>query len=168
MYNDMFRQMQKTLTQFTTWFDAADAHAKAKAFDPKVYLTLRLAPDQFPLARQVQIACDTSKLAASRLGAKEAPSHADTESTLDELRARVASVAAYLGTFTAKDFEGAATRVISQPRWEGKVMSGHDYLLEYVVPNFYFHAAHTYAILRHAGVHIGKKDYLGQLSMKTP
>lgn len=168
MYNDMFRQMQKTLTQFTTWFDAADAHAKAKAFDPKVYLTLRLAPDQFPLARQVQIACDTAKLAASRLTGKDAPSQADTETTLDELRTRVQSVVTYLGTFTDKDFEGAGTRVVSQPRWEGKVMSGHDYFFEHAVPNFFFHATHTYAILRHSGVHLGKKDYLGQLSLKSP
>lgn len=168
MYYDMFRQMQKTLTQLSVWFDAADAHAKAKAFDPKVYLTLRLAPDQFPLARQVQIACDTAKLAASRLTGKEAPSHADTETTLEELRARVQSVLGYLGGFTAKDFEGAATRVVTQPRWEGNVMSGHDYFHEYVVPNFFFHATHTYAIMRHAGVSLGKKDFLGQLSLKAP
>lgn len=168
MYYDMFRQMQKTLTQLSAWFDAADAHAKAKAFDPTVYLTLRLAPDQFPLARQVQIACDTAKLAASRLTGKEAPSHADTETTLEELRARVQSVLGYLGGFTAKDFEGAATRVVTQPRWEGKVMSGHEYFHEYVVPNFFFHATHTYAIMRHAGVSLGKKDFLGQLSLKAP
>ncbi len=78
------------------------------------------------------------------------------------------SVQTYLGTFTAKDFEHAATRVISQPRWEGKVMSGANYFVEHVTPNFYFHVTHTYAILRHNGVPLGKKDYLGTLTMTSP
>jgi uncharacterized protein len=77
-------------------------------------------------------------------------------------------VIAYLDGFTAKDFEGAATRVITQPRWEGKVMSGADYFIEHAVPNFFFHLTHKYAILRHAGVDIGKKDYLGTLNLRTP
>ena len=127
-----------------------------------MFLGIRLAPDQFAFARQVQITCDTAKLAASRLTGKEAPTHADTEKTLDELRARVRSVIAYLDGFSAKDFEGAATRSVTQPRWEGKTMSGGDYFLEHAVPNFYFHLTHVYAILRHNGVSVGKRDYLGR------
>jgi hypothetical protein len=115
----------------------------------------------------VQIACDTAKLAASRVTGKEAPAHADTEQTLEELRARARSVIGYLGGFTAKDFEGAANRVVTQPRWEGKVMSGADYFTEHAVPNFYFHLTTAYSILRHNGVNVGKKDYLGQLSFKA-
>lgn len=162
------QQMKKQLLQTLKWFDAAVAHAQAKNFDPDIFLGLRLAPDQFGLVKQVQVACDTSKLMASRLTGKEAPKHADDEKTIDELRARVSSVAAYLGTFAEQDFAGAAERVITQPRWEGKVMSGADYFLEHAVPNFYFHLAHAYAILRHNGVALGKRDYLGALTQRLP
>jgi hypothetical protein len=164
----MFSQMKKMLGQLDKWLDAASAHAKAKAFDPNVVLGLRLAPDQFAFARQVQTACDTAKLAAARLSGKEAPSHPDTEQTIEELQARVRTVIAYLEGFSAKDFEGAATRVITQPRWEGKVMTGANYFIEHAVPNFFFHTGHAYAILRHNGVNIGKRDYLGALSLQAP
>ncbi len=168
MYFETFQQMTKQLGQVDKWLDAATAHATAKKFDPNLFLGFRLAPDQFAFARQIQIACDTAKAAASRLTGKDAPAHADTESTLDELRARVKSVRSYLDGFTAKDFEGAATRVITQPRWEGKVMSGANYFLEHAVPNFFFHLTTTYAILRHNGVPLGKRDFLGTLTQTTP
>src|SRR5688572_11183919 len=103
MYPDLFRQMKKTLGQLDACLGKAAEYATTRGFDAGVYATLRLAPDQFAFARQVQIACDTAKLAASRLGGKEAPSHPDTEQTIDELRARVRSVVAYLETVTAKD-----------------------------------------------------------------
>lgn len=168
MYYDLFLEMKKMLGQVGTWLDKAEAHAKEKSFDPNSYVHFRLAPDQLAFARQIQIACDTAKLGASRLTGKEAPTHADTEQTLDELRARLKSVISYLDGFSAKDFEGAATRSVTQPRWEGKVMTGKDYFIEHVQPNFYFHAAHTYAILRHNGVPVGKKDYLGPLTQRMP
>lgn len=160
--------MKKMLGQLDKWLEAAAAHAETKKFDPKVYLSLRLAPDQFAFAKQVQTACDTAKLVAARLGGKEAPAHADTEQTLDELHARVRAVVAYLDGFSAADFEGAAARVITQPRWEGKVMSGSDYFLEHGLPNFFFHLTHAYAILRHNGVSLGKRDYLGPLTQRLP
>ena len=168
MYFQIISQMKKTLAQFDVMFDAAEAHAKAKSFDTAVYMGLRLAPDQFAFARQVQIACDTAKLAASRLSGKDAPVHADTETTLAELRARVASITTYLAGFTEADFAGAEARLITQPRWEGKTMTGANYLVEHALPNLYFHVAHAYAILRHAGVVVGKKDYLGALTMQAP
>jgi hypothetical protein len=168
MFHETLKQMHKELGQMQTWLDAAGALAQKKSFDPNVFLGLRLVPDQFPLSRQVQTACDTAKLAAARLAGKEAPKHPDTEQTLDELRKRIGSVIDYLGSFSAKDFEGAATRVITQPRWEGKVMTGADYFMEHAVPNFFFHTVHTYAILRHAGVDLGKRDYLGALSLRSP
>lgn len=168
MYFDTIRQMKKQLGQLDSWFDAAEAYAKAKSFDSSTYLGLRLAPDQFPFARQVQIACDTAKLGAARLCGKDAPSHADDQKTIEELRARVKSVIAYLDTYTAKDFDGAAERSITQPRWEGKTMTGHDYFIEHVVPNFFFHLSHAYATLRHNGVPLGKRDYLGALTQKAP
>jgi len=168
MFFHMLSQMKKQLGQLDKWLEASEVDAKARSFDPNVFVSLRLAPDQFALARQVQTACDNAKLSAARLAGKEAPTHPDTEQTLAELRNRVHSVVAYLDGFSAKDFEQAATRVITQPRWEGKTMTGADYFVEYAVPNFYFHLAHAYAILRHNGVKIGKRDYLGVLTMHTP
>ena len=168
MYFQIFRQMKKTLGQFDKFFDAAAEYATKKKFDPTVYMTLRLSPDQFGFARQVQIACDTAKQAASRMTGKDAPVQADDEKTLDELRARVKSVITYLDGFSEKDFEGAATRSVTQPRWEGKTMTGADYFLEHALPNFYFHATHVYAILRHNGVDVGKRDFLGALTMRAP
>jgi hypothetical protein len=161
-------QMKKMLVNLDKWLDAAAAFAKEKSFDPNVFLTLRLAPDQFAFVRQVQSACDTFKLGTARLAGKEAPSHPDTEQTLDELHARVGKVLAYFTGFNEKDFEGAATRIITTPRWEGKAMTGADYFLEHAMPNFFFHVTHAYAILRHNGVPLGKRDYLGPLSMRLP
>jgi len=166
MYIEAFGQFKKQLTQLDKWLEAAAAYAKEKSFDPSVYLGLRLAPDQFGFARQVQITCDTAKLAAARLSGKEAPKHEDNEKSLDELRARVHAVIAYLDSFTAKDFAEVATREVTQPRWEGKKMSATDYFREHAQPNFFFHLTTTYAILRHNGVNLGKKDYLGALTFK--
>jgi hypothetical protein len=168
MYYRTFNQFKKMLGQLDKWFDAAVAHAQQKSFDPNVFLGFRLAPDQFPLVRQIQVACDTAKLAASRLSGKEAPAQPDTEQSIDELRARVHSVIKYLDGFSEKDFENASTRSVTQPRWEGKVMTGEDYFTEHAMPNFFFHLAHTYAILRHNGVPLGKRDYLGALSLNAP
>ena len=166
MHYQLIQQMKKTLGQLDKWLETAATHAQTKSFDPKVYLELRLAPDQRPLSFQIQTACDTVKLAAARLSGKQAPGHPDTEQSLDDLRARVKSVIEHLGSYSEKDFEAAATRVISQPRWEGKVMSGTDYLLEHALPNFYFHATHAYAILRHNGVDLGKREFLGSLNLR--
>jgi len=168
MHASLFLQFQKQLRQLDTWLDKAEAYAKERSFDANVLLTARLAPDQFPLVKQIQSSCDTAKLAAVRLTGKEAPSHPDTETTIPELRARIQSVLAFLGSLTEADFADAGTKTVSQPRWEGRVMSGHDYFLEHALPNFYFHLTHAYALLRHNGVHVGKRDYLGTLSLRTP
>lgn len=168
MYDALFRQMKKQLGQLEKWLDATRSFATEKKIEPDLFVDFRLAPDQFALARQIQLTCDTAKLAASRLTGKEAPAQPDTERTLEELRARVRSVVAWLDGLSPADFEAAATRSITQPRWEGKTMTGHDYFVEHALPNFYFHLAHTYAILRHNGVGLGKRDYLGALTQKPP
>jgi uncharacterized protein len=165
---EMFAQFKKQLGQLSSWLAAATAHAEAKKFDPNLFVGFRLAPDQFAFARQVQIACDTPKNAASLLTGKPAPSYPDTEQTLGELATRITNTIAFLDTLSPTDFETAATRVVTQPRWEGKVMKGADYYHEHVVPNFFFHLSHCYAILRHNGVPLGKKDYLGTLSRRDP
>jgi uncharacterized protein len=168
MFLETFAQMKKQLGQLDAWLGAAKTFATEKKFDSDVFLTLRLAPDQFAFARQVQSACDTAKLAASRLSGKDAPVHADDEKTIDALRARIQSVVEYLGTFESRDFGGAAERSITQPRWEGKTLSGADYFMQHAIPNFFFHLTHAYAILRHAGVPVGKRDYLGTMPFRPP
>lgn len=168
MYFQLFGQMKKQLRQVESWFDKAEAHAKARGFDANLLVAVRLAPDQFGLARQIDSACDTAKLGASRLTGKDAPKNADDEKTIAELRARVQSAIEYLDSFTEKDFEGAATRTVTTPRWEGRTMTGQDYFLEHALPNFYFHLAHAYAILRESGVDVGKRDYLGALTQTKP
>jgi len=168
MHYQMILQMKKMLAQLDKWLDLSKAYADSRKFDANVLLGMRLSPDQFAFARQVQTACDTAKLATARLTGKEAPKHADTEQTMDELHTRVQSVLAFLDGVSEKDFAGAATRVVTQPRWEGKTMSGGDYFLEHAVPNFFFHLTHAYAILRHNGVNLGKRDYLGTLSLREP
>jgi len=165
----MFHTIQhfkRQLGHLVNWLDAAAAYAEAKKFDPAVFLAFRFAPDQLPFAFQVRTACDTAKLGSARLIGKDAPKHEDNEKSLPELRARVNSVIEYLGGLTAKDFESSETRTISTPRWEAKTMTGLDYFTEHVVPNFHFHVVHAYAMLRHQGVPLGKKDYLGPLSLK--
>jgi len=168
MFYTFHRQMTKMLGQLEKWLDAADAHAKAKGFDPDILVDGRLAPDQFAFARQVQSACDTAKLATARLTGKDAHAHPDTEKTLAELGVRVRAVIAYLEGISETDYAEAATRVVTTPRWEGKVMSGADYFMEHAVPNFFFHLTHAYAILRHNGVNLGKRDYLGAQSRRDP
>jgi hypothetical protein len=160
-------QMKKMLGQLETWLDKATEYAKKKSFDANNLLAYRLAPDQFAFVRQVQSSCDTAKFAVARLTGKEAPKHADDEQTIEALHARVRSVNAWLDGFSAADFDGAEKRVVTNPRWEGKVMTGDAYFHEHAVPNFYFHLVHTFAILRHNGVEIGKKDYLGNLSLRS-
>lgn len=159
-------EMKKLLGSLDLCLDKAAGHAAAGKYDPGVLLQSRLAPDMFPLIRQVQIACDQAKYAASRAAGKDTPSHPDTEQTFDELRARIATVIAYLGGFSAADFDGAGARLISLPRWEGKSMTAVDYVIEHAMPNFFFHTTTAYAILRHNGVGLGKRDYLGALAFR--
>jgi len=159
-------EMKKLLGSLDHCIDKAIAYAGTKKFDPNVLAQARLAPDMFPFVRQVQSACDSAKLAAARLAGKDAPSHPDTEQTLEECKKRIATVVAYLDTFTAKDFEGVSDRTVTTPRWEGKSMTAINYFVEHAQPNFYFHLTSAYAILRHNGVDVGKRDYLGALTWR--
>jgi len=168
MYTETFSQMKKQLGQLDKWLGTAADHAKAKSFDPNVFATQRLAPDQFPLTRQVQICCDSAKLAAAFLSGKPPESQPDTEQTLEELQGRVRSTIAILDGFSAADLAGAATRVVSQPRWKGEWMTGADYFVQHAVPNFFFHLTTAYAILRHNGVTLGKRDFLGAQTKHPP
>lgn len=168
LYEMTVPQFTKMLTNLGLILDKAQAHADAKKFEMDVLLNSRLAPDQFNFIRQVQIACDTAKLGSARLCGKEkdAPVHEDKEKTLSELRARIESTIHYLNTFKAHDFKGAEERRITQPRWEGKYLNGIEFLTQHALPNLYFHVTTAYSILRHNGVDIGKKDYLGPMPFK--
>lgn len=166
MFRATVPQLKKMLRNLDGWLEKASAHAKAKNFSPEVLLAARLAPDQYPLLRQIQAACDSAKFAAARLTAKEAPKHPDEEKTWEEAKARVASVVAYLETFTEADFEGAADRAIALPFLGGKTILGRDYLNEMALPNTYFHLVTAYAILRHSGVDVGKIDFIGSLTLQ--
>ncbi len=168
MYTEIFLQFKKQLRQLDNWLSTASGYARSRNFDPDVFPVLRLAPDQFPLARQVQIACDSAKLALAYLTGTTAPAQEDNEKTLDELRARVQSVIRLLDGVTARDLEGAAARVVSQPRWKGEWMTGEAYFVQHALPNFYFHLTTAYAILRHNGVPLGKRDYLGPQDKRPP
>lgn len=162
-------QFSKMLGNLNAILDKGAAFAETKKIDVGVLLNSRLAPDQFNLIRQVQIATDTAKLGVARLTGKveSAPVHADTETTLPELQARIQSVLDYLAQFSPSDFADAAERRVSQPRWEGKYLTGHEFAIQHAIPNLYFHITTAYAILRHNGVDVGKKDYLGQMPYKN-
>jgi len=166
LYDITVTQYSKMLDNLSRILDKAAQYAEAKKFNVDVLLNSRLAPDQFNLIRQVQITCDTAKFGAARICGKEAPSHPDTETTLAELQARIKTVQDYLASFTAQDFVGAEARHVSQPRWEGKYLKGSEFILQHSLPNIYFHIATAYSILRHNGVDVGKKDFLGNMPLK--
>jgi uncharacterized protein len=153
----------RLLRNMLGWLDKAQAHAEARKFDTANYLGLRLAPDMLPLKNQVQIASDAVKGCMSRLAGVEAPKWEDTEASLDDLRARIQKTLDYVNTFSAAQIDGSEGREIVIPRRSGEPLnfSGEVYLKHFALPNFYFHATTLYALLRHAGVELGKGDFLG-------
>lgn len=157
--------LSRALDQLRHVLAKGAAHAEAQGWDPAVLLGMRLAPDMLPLTRQVQIATDIAKNAAARLTGTEAPKFEDNETTFAELEARVQRAADYLRSVPAEAFAGAETRAITVPnRVRGDMhFIGTDYLFGFVLPNVYFHSTTTYALLRHAGVPLGKADYLGAM-----
>lgn len=163
IYHATVVEFTKMLNNLSALLDKAAQFSTERKCDVSVLLSDRLAPDQFNFTKQVQIACDHAKGTVALLANKEAPAHPDDEKTLEDLKARIEKTISFLAQFKDSDFDGALTRRISRPRWEGKTLSGEDFLMEYAIPNFYFHVTTAYAILRHNGVQIGKKDYLGAL-----
>ena len=160
--SDQFAVFSHMLSNLDKIFTKAEADCESRKIDPQVYTNGRLAPDMLPLARQVQIMTDLAKAGASRLAGKESPKWADEEKTFAELHERVAKTIAHLKTFKASDFDGAETRTIELKFPNAAfTFTGKEYLLNFVIPNFYFHYTTAYAILRHNGVQIGKGDFLG-------
>ena len=140
----------------------AQPNAVARKFDPKVLVGVRLAPDMLPFAAQIRIACDAAKLAVARIGGIEAPKFEDNETTFEDLRARIAKTQEWLASVPANSLDGREEADITFPvgRDKTRTMKGEAYLKHYALPNFFFHVATAYALLRHNGVDLGKSDYL--------
>jgi len=141
-------------------------HAKSAGMSEADLLDSRLAPDMFPLVKQVQIATDNAKGAVARLADAEPLVLPDEETTIAQLIERIEKVEVYLATFTPEQFDGADTRSITLPYYPGKFMTGHDYFTEFALANFFFHFNMAYAILRMVGVPLGKGDYIGGMNMQ--
>lgn len=158
--------MAPKLGDLASWIEAARGYAEERGFDADVLVSARLSPDQYPFVGQVQSACDTAKFAVTRLTGREAPSHPDTETTLDELLARIENVRSWLGETSDGDYDGAADRQVRLPGMKDTWLTSSDYVHQFAIPNFFFHLTHAYAILRHNGVPLGKRAYLGRLTLQ--
>lgn len=154
----------RMLSNLLAFLDKAEAHATARKFDAAVLLGSRLAPDMLPFSRQIQIACDSAKFGVARLAGVEAPKHEDVEASLDELRERIRKTIDYVQSVPAAQIDGTEDKDVSVPRRDGSItLKGEFYLKHFVLPNFFFHVTTAYALLRHNGVELGKRDFLGPM-----
>lgn len=162
MYQVSVPAFLQTLTALSAILDKAEAFAAERKIDPAVLLAYRVAPDMFPLIRQVQIATDQAKGCCARLAGVEVPKYTDDDTTFADLKARIARTTAFVQGFKPGDIDGSEERDI-RITVGGQPMDfkGQPYLLTFVLPNFYFHATAAYAILRHCGLPIGKRDFMG-------
>lgn len=161
MYNASIPVFTKLLKKLSLILDKAESYAEAKKIDPAVLVNSRLAPDMLPLSRQIQIASDTSKGCAARLAGVEVPSYADDETTIPALKARIVKTLGFLENIKEPQINGSENREITlKIGGTDKNFQGQSYLFDFALPNFYFHITVAYAILRHNGLDIGKKDYL--------
>ena len=164
MYDASVPAFVRMLNQLDQMLDKAAAHAEAKKIDPLVLTGARLAPDMFPLSRQIVIACDFCKGALSRLAGKDVPNWPDTETAIPELKSRIAKTLEYVKGFKAGDIDGSETRQIKIKAGTREMeFQGSDYLTYFVLPNLYFPSTAAYAILRHNGLELGKSDFMGSL-----
>ena len=152
------------LTNLSALLKKAEEHATAKKIEPAALINARIYPDMFPLSRQIQIACDVVKGGVARLAGLEIPSFPDTETTFAELQQRIHKTMTFLQTATAQQIDGSEGKTVTlKVGGNDMTFQGQDYLLRFVIPNFYFHISITYALLRHNGVDVGKKDFLGNI-----
>ena len=164
MYQASAPVFLRTLAALSVILDKAAAHAMQRKIEPSVLLGTRLFPDMFPLVRQVQLAADFAKGPAARLAGIEVPKFADTETTFDELKARIAKTVEFVKTLKPGQIDGSEDRDITIPiGGQPQSFKGQPYLLHFALPNFFFHATTAYDILRHCGVEVGKRDFLGPI-----
>jgi hypothetical protein len=162
MYQASAPRFANTLGNLSAVLDKAQAHAEAKGIDPLVLTACRIYPDMFPLSRQVQIATDTAKGALARLAGVEVPAYEDSERSIAELKARIAKTVAFLESFRPEQIDGSEDKALAIKLGKNEVnWKGMQYLLGFALPNFYFHVTTAYCILRHNGVELGKRDYIG-------
>jgi hypothetical protein len=165
MYQASVPVFVRALTNLKAILEKAAAHAQAKKIDESVLLGARLYPDMLPLSKQVQIASDFARGTSSRLGGAEPPAYEDNEKTFAELFARIDRTLAFLATQKAAQIDGSESREIVRPvRGQPHKFTGTEFLLNYAMPNFYFHVTTAYAILRHNGIEVGKGDFIGKLA----
>ncbi len=163
LYGTTFNAAVRGLKNLDAILDKALADAEARKIDPAVFLASRLAPDMFPLLRQVQISCDFAKGPIARLAGIDNPKFEDVETTIPELKARIAKTLAFVKSVPEASLAGAEDRDITiQAGSQTLEFKGLQYLLGFALPNFYFHLGMAYAILRHNGVQVGKRDFIGQ------
>jgi hypothetical protein len=162
MYQASAPRFAHMLRSLSALLDKAQAHCEAKKIDPLALTQFRLYPDMFPLTRQVQIACDTAKGAVARLAGADIPKHEDTEQTFADLKARIAKTVDFIESVPAAKVDGTEDKeVVLKMRAGDMKFTGLQYLLGFAYPNFYFHVTTAYNILRHNGVELGKRDFLG-------
>ena len=163
MYSASVPLLQRQLHALLTWLDKAEAHAAARQFDSVNYLQLRLAPDMLPFVAQIRIASDAAKSCVARLAGQALPKFDDNEASLADLRARVQKTLDYIGSVPAREIDGSEGRQIVIPMRTRDAMqfTGEAFLKHFALPNFFFHITMAYALLRHAGVALGKMDFLG-------
>ncbi|WP_438034913.1 DUF1993 domain-containing protein [Sorangium sp. So ce204] len=162
MYQASVPVLVRMLGNLSAILTKAAAYAEAKKIEPRVLLDARLAPDMLSLTRQVQIASDSAKGCGARLAAVDLPKYEDNEASFDELQARIAKTVAFLNSLRPEQIDGSEDRDVTIPtRDQPLQFKGQVYLLNFVLPNFYFHVTTAYAILRHNGLEIGKLDFLG-------
>lgn len=164
MYDASIPVLLRGLENLSAVLEKGEAHAKAKGFDSTVLVQSRLAPDMHPLSRQIQIATDMSKGCAARLAGIEIPSYEDNEQTMGDLQARIRKTLDFLRSVTPEQLEGSEARQLAfKTRTREWAFNGQAYLLDFVIPNVFFHLTIAYAILRHNGVELGKMDFLGTI-----
>lgn len=173
LYTITILPIMKSLEALKAILDKVSVHAASKqlawhapGLQEEALLQARLISDQFPFVQQVQIACDNGKGIAARLAEIENPKHEDTEKTVEELKARIDKTLTFMRSIKPEQIIGKEEIRVSLPYWDGKSLSGYEYVTQYLIPNFYFHMATAYSILRSNGVNIGKDDFTGPLSLK--
>ena len=164
MYQTSAPRFVAILTNLSALLDKAQAHIDAKKIDPSAILGFRLYPDMLSMTRQVQIACDSAKGGVARLAGVEIPKHEDNETSIAELKARIAKTIAFIHTIKPEQIDGTEDKTIVMKLGPNEVtFKGQQFLLNFATPNVYFHAVTAYNILRHNGIEVGKRDYLGAM-----
>jgi len=163
MYQASVPALLQTLGALSAILDKAVAYAEAKKIDPSVLINARLAPDMLPFVSQIRMASDHAKGMTARLAGREVPKLEDNEATFDDLKARIAKTVAFVKSVSASEIDGSEDRAVTMTFSSGRKreFTGQGYLVHFALPNFYFHVTTAYDILRHNGLDIGKRDFMG-------